>query len=358
MTATSPLTVLVTGCGAPGTVGTLWSLEENPHDRRVRTVGVDVRSRQAGRHLCDAFHTVPPADDEAFVERLLRVCESEGVDAVLPQVTRELSVLAANVERFREIGVGVAVSSASAIQEANDKAAVVDACEALGVPAPQTERVETWAELTAACEAFGYPETPVVIKPPVSNGSRGLRILDASRDRKRAFYDEKPDGAHTTLDALKPILGESFPPLLVTEYLPGTEYTVDVFRDGRETTVLPRSRDAVRSGISFQGTTVEHDAIIDASEALASRLDLEYAFGFQFKEATDGTPKILECNPRIQGTMVTSTLAEANFVYAAAAVAAGEPVPSFDPVWGTEFDRYWGGIGVFDGELVGNIGQL
>ena len=59
------LTVLVTASGAPGTAALLHALRENG-ERRVRLVGTDMSARSVGRHLCDAFHLVPPGSDAGF----------------------------------------------------------------------------------------------------------------------------------------------------------------------------------------------------------------------------------------------------------------------------------------------------
>lgn len=357
----SELTVLVTGCGAPGFPGTLWSLRENYDERDIRVIGTDVRAEQSGRYIADEFHRIPPADDEGFIEELVDVCVSESVDVVLPQVTRELPVLTSRAEAFERVGTTVAVSDTDAMERANDKEALIDVCTDIGVPAPETYAAETIDELEAACERLGYPETPVVVKPPVSNGSRGVRIFDEGRDRKRAFYEDKPSGIYSTLDDFRRSMGDSFPRLLVMEYLSGEEYTVDAFRPpggGEPTVAVPRRREEIRAGISFRGTVVEHEEIISHSERLARELDLAYAFGFQFKLDDDGQPKILESNPRIQGTMVTSTLADANLTYSAVKSALGESIPDIVPSWDRSFYRYWGGIGTADETIVGNIGEI
>ena len=92
--------VLVTGAGAPGIKGTLYSLLHNPDGREVTTVGVDMKADVLGRYLCDAYYQVPPAGDDGFVAALLDVCEREKVDVLLPQVTRELLPLARNRAAF------------------------------------------------------------------------------------------------------------------------------------------------------------------------------------------------------------------------------------------------------------------
>ncbi len=350
-------TVLVTGCGAPGAIGTLWSLGHNPDDRSIRTVGVDMRDEQPGRYACDSFATVPAADSDQFLDELIAVCDEEDVDVLLPQVTAELPVLASASDRFERIGTDVAVSHEGAIERANNKRNLVEVCNRVGVPSPETIAVGTWTELESAAHRLGYPDERIVVKPPVANGQRGFRIVSDDWDRKRQFYEEKPSGEKTTMDRLRSILGESFPELLVMEYLPGEEFSIDAFRGDGEMIVVPRSRDEIRSGISFRTTVTKETALVEHAETLAEALDLEYAFGFQFKRANDGTLKILECNPRIQGTMVASTLAGANLIDAAVRCALGDPIPDCSLDWGTTFHRYWGGISVADGEIVGNIGE-
>ncbi|MBA3383211.1 MAG: ATP-dependent carboxylate-amine ligase, partial [Actinobacteria bacterium] len=93
------LTVLVTASGSPGTTALVRALRENG-ERRVRVVGTDMAALAVGRHLCDAFHVVPPGDDPGFADALVDVSEREGVDAVLPQSSYDLPGLAAARERF------------------------------------------------------------------------------------------------------------------------------------------------------------------------------------------------------------------------------------------------------------------
>jgi carbamoyl-phosphate synthase large subunit len=357
MGALSGATVLVTGSGAPGFPGTCYSLREAAAD--VTVVGTDARTHHAGRYFADDFQQVPLAEDEDFVPALLEVCRRGDVDVVVPQVTRELPVLADARSAFEEAGTPVVVSDPSTVELANDKHRLAGVAQSLGVPTPETHQAETGEQLERAATSLGYPAEPVVVKPPVSNGSRGVRILDATRDRKRAFYEEKPDGRYATLDGVRETLGEAFPPLLVMEYLPGEEYTVDAFRprDGETaTTVVPRRRDSVKAGISFGATPVDDADMVAHSRALASELGLTGAFGFQFKADADGNPCLLECNPRVQGTMVTSTVAGANVVAAAVRDALGESVSPMTPAWGVRFLRYWGGVGVADGDVTDDLG--
>src|SRR5438270_5026427 len=94
-----PLTVVVTASGAPGTAALLRALRENG-EREVRLVGTDMSERAIGRHLCDAFHLVPPGSDPGFADAVLVICGRESMDAVLPQSSFDLAGLAGARDRF------------------------------------------------------------------------------------------------------------------------------------------------------------------------------------------------------------------------------------------------------------------
>jgi carbamoyl-phosphate synthase large subunit len=147
------------------------------------------------------------------------------------------------------------------------------------------------------------------------------------------------------------IVGSDFPPLLIMEYLPNAEYSVDVLKTNKYT-IIPRKRDSIQSGITFHGTVEYHEDLIRYAQKLGDAIGLKYAFGFQFKLDHQNIPKLLESNPRVQGTMVLSTFAGANIIYAAVKHALQEKVPDFDIAWGTRILRYWGGLGIKNGNIV------
>lgn len=335
--------VLITGAGAPGIRGTLYSLKNNWENRKVVTIGVDMKDEVVGKYLCDRFYQVPPARREEFIPTLLEICEKEGIDVILPQVTAELYHLAKHKKDFEKIGTNVAVSDYEAIKLANNKHELMNIAKKIGVPYPKFHLVKTWSVLEKVAEKVGFP---FVVKPPMASGMRGLRIVYKRIDRKEMFFNQKPDSSKVTMEELYNILGDEFPELLVVEYLPGKEYSVDILSNEDVYTVIPRRREVIRTGITFVGTVEKRDDIIEFSEMLTEKIGLRYAHGLQFKENSEGVPKVIESNPRIQGTMVLSTIAGANVVYGAVKLALGESVPEFKIRWGTRLLRYWGGVGI------------
>ena len=350
------LRVLITGCGAPGIKGTIFSLKNNFDGRKIEIIGTDIVDEVVGKYLCDKYCKIPKATDtQNYLETLLRISDKEKVDVLIPQNTAELSVLALNKQDFNQAGTSIIVSDKDAINIANNKFELMKICKEINVPACRFWLVNTFDEMIGYATDLGWPENRVVVKPPVSNGLRGVRIIDEHIDLKEAYYNEKPNSLNIKMEDLKKILGSEFPELIVTEYLPGDEYTIDVLSTSKATVVIPRKRDLIRSGITFNGTTEYNEELIEYSKKLSDRIDLEFCFGFQFRLDDNGTPKILECNPRVQGTMVLATFAGANIIYGAVKSALGEEMPTFDIKWGTKIFRYWGGISVYNNQILSNL---
>lgn len=348
------VTVLLTGAGAPGTRGTLYALRENPDRRPVRIVGVDAKADCVGRYLVESFSTVPNPEDDGYLDALIDICVRESVDIVVPQTTREIELLSDKHGALAQRGIRTMVSDARAIHLANNKWRLLQEFEALGLPVPKYTIATSQAELRAAAEQLGYPNVPIVVKPPVSNGMRGVRVLREDAWDVRRFLSEKPSGLEISLDELLAILGRgnAWPPLLVTEFLPGTEYTVDLFMGSQTQTAIPRKRVAIRSGITFESLIELREDLCDFSIRAAQRIGLRYAVGFQYKLDAEGVPKVLESNPRVQGTMVASVFSGINVIWLSVRELLGEAPASIEPAAEDgRFYRFWGGIAVNGGAV-------
>lgn len=339
--AGDPLSVLLTGAGAPGASGIIKSLRATP-EREIEIVAVDADEDAYGFALADAGYTVPHGEDPDYVDQMTEIAAAESVDVVLPLTTAELTPLSRHREAF---DAAVMVSEPATLAIANDKPELYRFLDEQGFSvAPEFRLVDTEAEFLAAVEELGYPEVPVCFKPPVASGMRGFRVLEEGSDRLTNLLESKPDDAITTLDAVLPVLtsGDSFPELAVMEYLPGTEYSVDLLGMGDAVgPVVPRSRERTRAGISFAGIVEERTELIEAAADISRALGLEYNINVQFKYDESGAPKVIEINPRVAGTIVMGVGAGVNLPYLGVKYALGEPLPDVDVEWGTRMVRYW-----------------
>jgi carbamoyl-phosphate synthase large subunit len=356
--ARTKVSILLTGVGAPGTRGTIYALRKNGEGTEVRLLGSDLKKDAVGKYWVEVFATVPPPESDGYVDEVNRICGLHGVDLVIPQTTRETMALSASLKR---VNVPVAVSSGPAVRRANSKYELLKTFERLGLPHPRYYLVRSLSGLAKRARQLGYPDIPVVVKPPVSFGSRGFRVLTggSSWTRKR-FLSEKPSATETTLEELARILdrgaGSDFPELLVSEHLPGPEYSVDAFVGKRAQVAIPRKREEIVNGISFRTTLEDRKDVAKYTLEAANDVGLKYAFGFQFKLDAEGVPKVLECNPRVQGTMVASMFSGVNVIWMAVKEALGEPPAAVArKPRAAAFRRFWGGVGVSDGRLIDEI---
>lgn len=343
--------VLLTGVGAPGTQGTIFCIKNNPEKLSIHFIGIDTDENAVGRFFVDRFYTVPsPEDEKKYFTEIQSIATHEKIDIIIPQTSKETMFYAENRPKLESLGIKVLVVSNEAALTANNKYFTLQKFKEEGLPVPNYFLVNNISELNHAAETLDYPKKMIVVKIPVANGSRGLRILSEKKLTLDKFLKEKPETDHMTLKNFLTMFEnseDSFPTMLVMEYLPGKEYSVDIFRDKKEICIIPRDRKKIRSGISFSNEIINHKKIIQISKIACEKMGLFGVFGFQFKLDDDKVPKILECNARVQGTMAASYFVNTNIIWYGIAHTLNIPYTiNNNPKWGSYFFRYWGGIGI------------
>ena len=309
----NPITVMVTASGAPGSARLLRALRENG-ERDVRLVGTDMSERSVGRHLCDAFHVVPPGASDEFADAMLGVALEESVDVVLPQSSHDLEGLAEHVDRFP---MPVLVSSPDTIRRSNDKAETYEVLHRLGVPAPEFRRVSGAAGVEAAARELGYPERPVCFKPVFSSGSRGFRILDPTVDRAHQLLYERPGSVAMRLEEAVDLLPADGVDLLVMELATGGERTIDGIGDGTRIVLgHPKTREAMRAGLAMYFVTLDDPELMRIGNTIVEDLGIEHFFNIQLVG-----DYVIEINPRISTIVYQEDL---NIPYLGVKRAIGE----------------------------------
>jgi carbamoyl-phosphate synthase large subunit len=285
-------TILLSASGAPGSARLIRALHENG-ERKVRIVGTDMSERAIGRHLCDAFHVVPPGSNPDYPDAILEVVERESVDLVLPQSSFDLEALSAARGRFT---VPVLVSSPQTVHRSNDKAESYALLRRIGVPTVEFRRVAGARQVDAAARELGYPERPVCFKPVFSSGSRGFRILDPTVDRAHQLLHERPGSVAMRLEeALELLPEEGGTELLVMELATGGERTIDGIADGKRVVLgHPKTREAMRAGLAMYFVTLADDRLMKMADTIVRELEIEWFFNIQLVGE-----HVIEVNPRV-----------------------------------------------------------
>ena len=339
----SSVTVLITAAGNVYMPGTTACLKKNG-EREIRLIGADMNDDPTILKMCDAYYTVPRGDDPSYIRTLLKICRKEKVDILLPIMSVELQSLAENRALFLETGTRVSVSDPEPIRIANDKQKLFQYLKNEGLPCANFQPVESLEELIHAVRELGYPQKRVCVKKTDGSGSRGFRILDACVSKLDLFLHAKPNSAVIPLEEMVRILeeAEEFPHLLVMEYLPGHEYTVDLLADrGSILCSCCRKSLNMENSIMLDGIVENKKSVLRLCEEVAERLSLDGNIGFDVRERADGVPVIMECNPRITAGIPVFFEAGVNLPYLNIKRLLGEPLPECRLRTGTVVKRRW-----------------
>jgi carbamoyl-phosphate synthase large subunit len=332
----------MTGAGAPGAAGILHCLSQHP----LFTVTAADRNPEAvGRYLSTGFQVIPDADEPAFIDSLLALCREKNIHVVLPLVTRELLSLSRHSGEIELAGAKVIVSPAASLEIANDKSRLYQFLQWRGMDVPDFRVVETIEQFETAAKELGYPQKTICFKPSLSNGSRGFRIISHLIDEHHLLFNEKPNTTYISYnDAIRILSSKHFPELLVSEYLPGEEYSVDCLaKQGEAILVVPRTRKKMINGISVEGEFINNAAIISYCTQVIHELQLHGNIGIQVKGSAAGKFLLLEINPRVQGTISAAAGAGVNLPVLAVKQELDLPINADElkVKWGTRFSRYW-----------------
>lgn len=297
--------ILLTGGGGAAAVSFIDALAGYPAEIYV----ADMDPCAAGLYLVPASRRllVPAGRDAGFVDTILALCRRHAIQVLVPTVDCELRPIVQAAGQFAAIGTTVLASPDPALALCLDKWHLIERCTG-HVVVPRTEVLD---------DTFSRDRwrLPVLVKPRTGSGSRGIRVI----------HD------WSEFDALS-TAGD----LIVQEYLPGEEYSVDVLSDpatGQVVAAVPRSRLKVDSGIAVAGRTVHDPELETAATTVAELIGLTYVSNVQFRRNAHGRPALLEVNPRFPGSMTLTVESGINMPQLAVTAARGMSIAGTNPTF-------------------------
>lgn len=335
--------VILTCAGGLESVGKIESLK-SIKERDVTVIGTDMIRDTPGSYIADKFYTVPSGTSSKYVDSMLEISKKENVDVILPASQNEIMSLSKNKTLFEDIGTIIACSEYESIRTASDKGLLYGFLKKSNLPFPKFFNVNNLDEFKQAIHKLGYPDNPVVMKPRISSGSRGFRIIKDGINEKELIISQKPaNNIYIKLCDIERIFqnGE-FPKLVLSEYLPGKEYSIDILaKNGNALIIIPRIRERTMHGISIVGTVEKNNNIESIVRSIVKAFNFDYNINVQLKESESGNLIPYEINPRISGTIAAATGAGANLIYYGVKLALKEEIPKVKIKYGTKMIRYW-----------------
>lgn len=282
---------------------------------KLMIFGTDMTSTAPALFFCDKRIIICEIKDDNYIPSLLKICATENIDAVIPTIDTDLLILSENKNKFENIGTKVFVSPEKSIKICRDKVATASFFQEIGLYAPMPcVNFEKYS--------LGFP---AFIKP--KNGSSSInayKINDFSE--LETFSKEVPD-------------------YIITPFISGKEYTVDVFCDyyGNPIYITPRLRLAVRAGEVLKTKIDLDDKIIEETKIILRNFKACGAITIQLiRQEKTNNDYFIEINPRFGGGAPLSMKAGANSALALLNILIGKAQCYLENVAenGAVFSRY------------------
>ena len=244
-----------------------------------------------------------------------RVIKSGSYDLVIPMNDFAASILANHKAELSPYSY-ICVNDLPVFNLACDKLLTMKICMEEGLPCPKTLLVENLKEADISAWTF-----PLAVKPRKSYGANGFSVVENDVILRHVFEATQ----------------KKFGPSLIQEYIPqtGQQYQVEMYmdKDGncKSFVLMDKLRwYPISGGSSTLNVTIKDEKIKSDCIALLKKMQWRgYATFDLIRDPRDGEAKILEINPRINGTIKICFQAGVNIALQHLQDALGEEVTNY-----------------------------
>lgn len=243
-------------------------------------VATDASTLGPALYDADKYYIVPAITAPGYLDIILDICKKEKISGVLSLIDPELSLLAENADKFREIGVTVIGSSYELCEIALDKMLMYDWLLKHGYQCARswTDRDEFFRAVDSGEVSF-----PVFVKP--ARGSASISISKVYDKETVTLLMQHEDG------------------LMIQEFLNGQEIGADVYIDmisGEVVSIFTKKKIKMRAGETDKAVSFKDDRLFDLIVRFVNEAGYRGQIDIDIFDI-DGEYYISEVNPRFGG---------------------------------------------------------
>jgi carbamoyl-phosphate synthase large subunit len=293
---------------------------------QLHLVAADADARAPALVAADSRIVVPPFSSEEYGPFILQVCHAQRVDLLFSLNDYDIAVLSRTVvPHAADRGLIAALPPIETAGMSHDKLQMAHVLARGGYAVPDTVSGSEFLRHRPHSPAVG--RTRWVVKHRYGSGSSGILVVG----------DDMVDHAIAVSAATAPrhAAGTSEHPadaVVVQPFVAGDEYGLDLVCtfSGEFQAMLARRKLSMRAGETDRAMTVESEPFEELGRALAGAFSFRGTSDIDIIVDSNGTPTILDINPRFGGGYPFSHLAGADIPACYLAWTAGLPV---DPEW-------------------------
>ncbi len=315
------LVIAVTGLNAidsPGPGVAVIRAIRDGMERPVRIIGLAYENLEPGIYMegiCDKTYQVsyPAAGAETLYNVIRGIHEKEKIDVIIPNFDAELYNFITIAPRLRSLGIRSFLPTFEMF-DARDKLNLFSFGQQHGLFVPRDKVIYTIHDLPQTGEEFGYP---MVVK-----GKYYEAVV--------AYSLEQAQKAFLKISAKWGL------PIIVQEFIPGTEINIAALGDGEGNaiSIIPMKKLYITDkGKAWAGITLEDDLLIELAKKFIRATNWRGGFELEIMRTAGNDLYIMEINPRFPAWIYLSAGAGQNQPASLVKMAMGEKVKPF-----TEYD--------------------
>lgn len=135
---------------------------------------------------CTFFKKLPNPikKKEGYLNELRKIIETKNIDVIIPMEDETVELIIENKDLF--MNVHTLLPDLKTFMIARDKALTMSYAEKFNISIPKTYTLSDVRDIDALAEKIEYP---IVIKPRISSGSRGLIYVDSKEDLIKKYRE-------------------------------------------------------------------------------------------------------------------------------------------------------------------------
>jgi carbamoyl-phosphate synthase large subunit len=245
-----------------------------------KVIATDMSTIAPAIYEADKYYIVPRITEPGYIDIILDICKKENISGVLSLIDPELSLLAENEEKFKNIGTTVIGSSYELCERALDKMQMFQWLRSHGYNCAKSyvDKNEFFADVET-----GKANYPVFVKPV--RGSASIAI-------SKVFDNETVD-----------LLFDHSDNLMIQEYLDGQEIGADCYIDllsGELVSVFTKKKIVMRAGETDKSVSFKDEKLFELIKKFVNESGWRGQIDIDIFEI-NGEYYISEVNPRFGG---------------------------------------------------------
>jgi carbamoyl-phosphate synthase large subunit len=311
------LTIAISGLNNIDSPGPGISVIRGIRDSKIldtRIIGLAYENLEPGAYmhdLVDKTYKVPyPSDGaESLLERLRYIQEKEQIDVLIPNFDSELFTFMKSEKVLQSMGIKTFLPTLKQFEERH-KSNLPEYGKKYGVKVPYSEPITSVQDFVQHRDKFDFP---VVVK-----GKFYDAYIAYDMDQFTKYFNN--------------IAAKWGLPIVIQEFIRGTEVNVIALGDGRGNTLgaVPMRKTYITDkGKAWGGITLEDPSMMELTDKIISQTQWRGGMELELIRTAKNELYLIEINPRLPAWVYLAVAAGQNLPEALVRLAMGEEVQPF-----------------------------